>query len=306
MAVYKGRGFTQIIGRNSMATVGLGALTAAQVNSLKTINVTSAGAGYNPAQGISMNSSLSGTNNWANLTSAGTMFSFEDRTTHELLRKYEIYESTESILALSVAAHRLMRETHIYHKITDRELFNKVTHEDRTMAEQIKEYYSKKVMMWKLKGTGKLSPFRDDMNKLIHSDMLTFKENMIGIAYWLPEFYQYDVDMDLVKAVVTKDQSFEKLDKAGKPGTLKVTETLIPIKRVMRKTKRTKKFEYWFKDTQYNAGVVINLEEKNQLQHLWDTMFNKNEPITIEGQFTRRHLDDFEYYSVGHWKLAEA
>ena len=223
---------------------------------------------------------------------------------HELLRKYEVYESTENLLALSVASHRLMRDSKIYYKVTDREIFNKVNPEDRIMADQIKDYYSKKVMMWKLKGNGQLSRFREDMNKLIHSDMLTFKENMIGIAYWLPYFYHYDIDMDIVKSQLTTNQNFEQMNKDGKPGVLRLTEELIPLKRLERKSKRTKSFEYWFKNAEYDAGVVIHLEEKNQLQHLWDTIFNKKEPLKIEGYYTRRHRDDFEYYTINNWKLA--
>ena len=54
-----------------------------------------------------------------------------------------MYESSENILALSVAAQRLMRDTKVYYKITDRDVFSKVTPEDRVMAEHIKDYYSK-------------------------------------------------------------------------------------------------------------------------------------------------------------------
>ncbi len=231
---------------------------------------------------------------------------FGNNNTHELLKKYEVYESSENILALSVTARRLMRNNHTFYKITDRELFAKITPEDRALADTIKDYYSKNVMMWKLKGNGKLSPFREDMNKLIHSDMLTFKENMIGIAYWLPYFYEYDVELDTVKQEVTTNQNFADMDQKGKPSLLKITEDLIPLKRLERKTKRSKYFEYWFKDAQFNAGVVIHLEEKNQLQHLWDTLYNNEKVLKVAGRYHRRNRDGFEYYSVDNWKLAQA
>ena len=284
---YKGQGIWQTTGRynNTMAQTAL-----SQSSGLPTITL----GGYSPSVSLS-NSAQS----WANITLSDFG---EDR--HEYLKKYEVYESNEPLITLSVAANRLMRTTSVHYKLTDGPLFSKVTHEDRLMADQIKDYYSKKVMMWKLKGNGSLSPFRDDMNKLVHSDGLTFRESMIGIAYWLPHFYEYDIEMDIIKSNLTTNQTFDQMNKDGKPGVLRITEELVPIKRLERKTKRSKTLEYWFNDTRYNAGVVIRLEEKNQLQHLWDTMFDKKEPMKIQGTYARRKLDDFEYYSVTNWSLA--
>ena len=294
---YKGKGFYQLTGKNSMKNT-IQPLTAAQFNSLN-------GASMSPVT-ITSTSGTSGLNLIGAASQGYTAtFDFESfGKTHELLKKYEVYESSESILVLSVAARRILRNSHAFYKITDRELFSKITPEDRALADTIKDYYSKNVMMWKLKGNGKLSPFREDMNKLIHSDMLTFKENMIGIAYWLPYFYEYDVELDTVKRELTTNQNFADMDQKGKPGVLKITEDLIPLKRLERKTKRSKYFEYWFKDTQYNAGVVIHLEEKNQLQHLWDTLYNNEKVLKVAGRFHRRNRDGFEYYSVDNWKLA--
>jgi hypothetical protein len=223
---------------------------------------------------------------------------------NDYIKKYEMMESTESLLTLSVTAHRLSKDSKTHYKITDREVFTKISPEDRAKADTIKDYYSKKLMMWKLQGYNNLSSFREDMNKFIHSDMLIFKENMIGIAYWLPQFYQYDIDLDVIKSELTTHQDFEKLNKGGKPGTLNISEKLIPITRIERRSKRNKYFEYWFKDNKHNAGVVIEVEEKNQLRHLWDTIFNQKQPLQIEGWYTRRHRDGFEYYSIKNWSLS--
>jgi hypothetical protein len=286
---YKGRGLLQTTGRNNMSS---GLFSYNNTINLSPITLTGTGGGHG-------GSVISGSSHpWS--------IDFDPSSRgHELLKKYEVYESSENILALSVTAHRLFREFKTYNKITDRDIYSKVTPEDRVVADQIKDYYSKKVMMWKLKGNNQLSSFRNEMNTLIHSNMLTFKENVIGIAYWLPYFYEYDTAIDSVKSELTLNQDFEKLNQMGKPGKLKLTEELIPLKRLERKSKRSKSFEYWFKDTKYNAGVVIHLEEKNQLQHLWDTLFYKNEPMKIEGWFTRRHRDDFQYYAVDAWNLAQ-
>ena len=259
-------------------------------------------ANFNP---ITLNSaSITSSLKALNINSPSTYQSFDVFGSNEYIKKYEMIESAESILTLSVAAHRLLKDTSIYYKITDREVFNKIISEDRALAETIKDYYSKKIMMWKLQGNNKLSSFREDMNKLIHSDMLTFKENMIGIAYWLPHFYQYDIDLDVIKSELTVSQDFQSMDKLGKPGTLKISENLIPVARLQRRTKRNKHFEYWMKDEKHNAGVVIELEDKNQLQHLWDSIFNQKQPLKIDGWYTRRQRDGFEYYSIKNWTLS--
>jgi hypothetical protein len=72
---------------------------------------------------------------------------------HPDVKKYEIYESPEDLLALSVAWKR-HRDTDTsytgYRNLLDAELFKVLTHEDQTVADSIRDYYSKKVMMWKL------------------------------------------------------------------------------------------------------------------------------------------------------------
>lgn len=281
---YKGRGLLQTTGKNSMALF----------NQLSPITINGSGL----SNTINLASSI-------NLSSPDTYQSFDlFGSSNEYIKKYEMIESAESILTLSVTAHRLFKDTKVHYKLTDREVFHKIIPEDRVQADNIKDYYSKKIMMWKLQGNNKLSSFREDMNKLIHSDMLIFKENMIGIAYWLPQFYQYDVDLDVIKSDLTINQNFEKMNKSGTPGVLKLSEKLIPMSRLERRTKRNKYHEYWFKDEKHNAGVVIHLEDKNQLQHLWDSIFNKKQSLTIEGWYTRRHRDGFEYYSVKNWSLS--
>ena len=206
-------------------------------------------------------------------------------------------------MALAVTANRMMRNDKIHYKLTDSELYRKVEQSDRDKAQEIRDYYSKKVMMLKLKGNGKMSSFREDLNKLVHSDGLIYKESMIGVAYWLPTFYEYDLDLDTIKSGLDTNQNFEALDKRNVPNVKKLTVDLSPIKRIKRVSKRSKFFEYWMKDSDLNAGVVLILEEKNQLQHLWDYIFERESTIKIKGNYVRKHRDGFEYYSINNWEL---
>ena len=259
-----------------------------------------AGISSNPIQPLSIGTLL---NNGGGISSsAWAILGAENTSPHELLKKYEVYESNESLLTLSVTAKRVLQETKVFYRMTDRDLYSKIIPEDRNLADQIQNYYSKKVMMWRLKND-RLTHFREDMNKFIHSDMKVFRENMIGVAYYLPIFYKYDVQMDNIKLNFSKDQSFKKMDSKGTPGSMTITETLTPIERIERKTKHNKKIQYWFKENEFNAGVLIELLEKNPLQNIWDKLFDKKEPMTIKGKYVRNNLDDFEYYSVTNWTL---
>lgn len=228
---------------------------------------------------------------------------FAESGTHDNLKRYEVFESTESVITLSVAKNRIRNEDGSFYKITDRDLYNKVKPEDRIKADEIKDYYSKKIMMLKLKGNGKLTKFRDDLNTLIHSDGRIFKEDMIGVAYSLPYFYKYDTEMDGVLSQVTKDQNFKEVELKGGPSVLRLTTELTPLKRIKHTTKHTKKVQYWLKDDKLNAGVLIEIAEKNPLQHLWDYIFDSEKSIKIKGDYCRRKLDDFEYFSIDKWEI---
>jgi hypothetical protein len=221
------------------------------------------------------------------------------------VKKYEVFESPEDVLALSVTWKRLRdNDKHIAGKLLDTELFNHINQEDRDKANEIRDYYSKKVMMWKLKGDGKLTPYRNDMNQFVHSNGLVVKENMFGLIYYLPIFYEYDLNLDSVRGQVNINQKFKKLDDERKPRALIITEDLIPVSRIEKKNKRGTTTQYWFKDSSLDAGVMISVAKGNSLEHLWEYMFDNEKVLKIKGRYIRRYIDDFEYYSVDNWELA--
>ena len=148
-------------------------------------------------------------NPWTLSGSAGTI-SIQDLATSgwetdPYVKKYQVLEIEEDLLALSCAWQRIreIRKTdtsgpyNAISKLTDPTLFNSVTEVDYTKAAQVRDYYSKKIMLWKLKGES-LSRFREDMNAFIHTDGKIFKEDMMPLAYRLPEFYDYDSDFDML------------------------------------------------------------------------------------------------------------
>lgn len=223
------------------------------------------------------------------------------------VKKYEVYETPEDALALSVAWKRL-RDSNMNtaSKLLDRALFEVVNSDDHAKAKEIRDYYSKKIMMWKLKGTAKFTPYRDELNKFVHSDGLIIRQDVIGLIYYLPIFYEYDTQLDSVKNEVEVNQSFLQMDKELKPKVLSLTAALEPIKKINKKRKRISTTEYWFKDQKLNAAVCVTLEKKNPLEHIWEHLFNNEKVLQIQGHYCRRYLDEFEYFSINNWTLQQA
>lgn len=226
---------------------------------------------------------------------------------HPGVKKYEVYETPIDILALSVAWKRLRDNGDFgrVSKLLDSELFVQITQADKDNANIIRDYYHKKIMMLKLKNDRELTKYRSDLVKFIQSDGLIVKEEMLGLAYYLPVFHEYDVNLDEVRCAVDANQNFKKLDKEGKPKVLNLSTKLSPLKRIVRKTRNKTVYQYWFKDTVLNAGVLITLQPNNPLGHIWDDMFDNTEVLTIKGPYQRRTLDNFEYFSIDKWELVK-
>lgn len=252
---------------------------------------------------ITMQPSLT-TVNLANLNTIG-ISSLMSIDTHHAVKKYEVYESPEDLLALSVTMQRLKIEHNnmlTVYKLLERSVIDSVKQSDRDKAKDIRDYYSKKIMFWKLKDIN-LSKYREDLNTFVHSDGLMFKEEMIGLAYHLPAFYNYDQDIDYIRSCVDINQQFKKLDEESKPRHLRIVAELQPIKRIEKKRKRLDTVQYWFKDTVLNAGCLVSLVSKNPLQPVWDHIFDTEKVLKIDGLYRRVTLDDFEYFSINDWKL---
>lgn len=223
--------------------------------------------------------------------------------THGKLSMHEMYESTQDLLVLSAASFRIKESTGIHYSIVDEDLYEKVNSDDVEQAELISDYYSKKLTFLKLNNDLEFTHYRQDLNSFIHSDRKRFKPTMIGLAYWLPIFYKYDKQIDHIKEEVNIKQGFKNMDKDNKPRTMNLSVDLKPINKVFRKTKRNCTFQYWFKDDKLNAGVMIEIEQKNQLIEVWNHIFETKELLTVEGYVSRKTLDNFEYFQLTNWKL---
>ena len=188
-----------------------------------------------------------------------------------------------------------------FFKITDTELFKKVTQEDRDKANVIRDYYHKKFTFIGLTSSNQTkSGYRQELLGLLKSDGKKIRENVFGVAFWLPVFYEYDLQRDSVKQQVLIKGCSTKYGKM-KNENIKV----FPLKRVHRKTKRTNFYEYWFK-TEENYPFVIHTNVDNNLLGMLEYFFNKKQPITLGGNVYTKTLDNFEYLSINSWTIVEA
>lgn len=288
---YQGRGFVQTTGINKMSIPGL---SPAQLSAINSVNISTTGPGYSAVSGLG---ALSG-----NISASGQSFNYNtisldlsDYKRHPDVKKYEVYELPEDVMILSSTWKRLRDEGKYGNvsKLVDNELFKEITQADRQKAAEIRDYYSKKIVMWNLKGQ-QLTSYRKDLVKLIQGDGSILREDQFGIAYHLPAFYEYDQSFEEIRL----STSYTNL-KSKSEGTVKLT----PIKKMFHKTKHMVRHEYWFK-TNNDEPVMLPLNVKNPLEHIWDSIFNSGKQLEIGATFIKKQIDGFEYHLVCEkWKL---
>ncbi len=255
-------------------------------------NITNNGYGALPTISIGAVGSSGYNAQTINLGNLDFEFNFNDD-----VKKYEVYEISQDLLSLSVCWARYRKARDIpgpqptITKLLDSELFRLVTEEDIVHANVIRDYYSKKIMVLKLKNEG-FTAFREDLNTFIHSEGKTFKESMLPLAYRLPEFYEYDVEFE--KMAFEYNREVKRNDD---PHVVTVKQLKF-VKKLSVNNKRQKRKEYWFSD-RHNNLVNINIDNSNPLLSLMDMTVNKND-ITIKGNFRKSSRDGSEYLKVSN------
>ena len=221
---------------------------------------------------------------------------FKNITRSDYVKRYEVIETSEDVLALSVAWKRLRdnKDKMGITSLLDDNLFRRVEESDRIRANEIRDYFSKKIMLWSLKSV-KLSKYRQDLNTFIHGNDKKVTEELLPIVFRLPEFYEYDVKFDSFKREIKLE-----LPTFDSPPLKQIT-TLTPVTSFYKSNKRTKQFEYWLKNSNGNAHM-ISIEPKNPLKPIWDKMFI-NEHLRIEGTYYPKKYDELQYYQLLNWSL---
>ena len=247
-------------------------------------------------------------NNLHTLLGINSTTSFDDlypTTDSTYVKKYEVFETTEDILALSVTWHRM--RSSLSHKInmlasasrptklTDSVLFREMIQEDRDRADIIRDYYSKKLMVITLREQ-RISKFRKDLSTFIHGDDKVIKEEMMPLIYRLPEFYEYDMGFDEMFRDLNKQ--FEHQPKLTIGGD---SITLTPLRKFIVKLRTSKFTEYWLKDSE-NKAYKIEIPIENKLNHLWEHFFEQDS-IPLTGYLKHMERDGINYFHLKNWEI---
>lgn len=204
------------------------------------------------------------------------------------------------ILALSVAWHRLRgsKANVCIEDFHSQTLLEHITSDDISKADTIRDYYSKKIMIWALHGK-ELSKFRTSLAEfMLHEKrVFSYKREWVGIAWRLPEFYEYDSVLDGLFQTNFNNEIDNKL--LGMP---KIA-TLLPVKKLTRRTQRINNFQYWFSIEKTKQAAVINIQHDNPLLPLWDHIFNMSKPISINAQYRVSTRTGFIAYVLDKWKI---
>lgn len=215
-------------------------------------------------------------------------------TENKYAKKYQVVETNEDILALSVTWHRLrpLFKDSVPRpaSLIDLTLFKALTQADRDKATLIRDHYSKKIMMLTLRDQ-RLSNFRKDLSTFIHGSKNVIKEELMPLIYRLPEFYEYDIEIE---------RMFSTLDKVFEDTTSTAAVTLKPLKKIVVNHKTNKFSEYWLEAN--NRAYKIEIPIENKLNHLWEHFFEQ-ESIPLTGYIRYLERDGLNFYQLKNWEI---
>jgi hypothetical protein len=184
----------------------------------------------------------------------------------QLVESDFLMESPIDLLALSVCEKRLHEKSILAYRPKledDKILHSHVILSDIECAKEIRDYYSKKLMLLELVSEYPLTPFKKDLSKFVHSDGLKFKSTMVPLAFRLPEFYEYDTKLDQITSASKQDYSLPQHEYKF-------------LGKLFRNTARYKKYEYWFVD--YDSTLHrVAIQKENNLISFWERQLEANE-----------------------------
>lgn len=169
---------------------------------------------------------------------------------------------------------------------------------DRELAKKIREYYSKKIVVWQLKGKP-LTSFRMALAELLSGPGTDVPDALIGVAYRLPDFYNYDSNFESLK-----ETSFR-----SEPAPINgfVTRILKPVFSINKSRPGNKITEYWFELAGRNQAAKISVLSDNPLRPIWNRIYddakNNNECLVVNGKFNIVTAGEVPHYDIQKWDL---
>lgn len=209
----------------------------------------------------------------------------------------------EDLLAISASLYRQFKGNNASRFIEFGQALETITitDEDRETANLITVHFDKQFMMTLL-DERPLSKFQEALNKFLFSDRRSYNEETKGMIYRLPEFYEYDNDLD---NMVRENYADFNKNIIGK--SLGDEMELKPIRSLSKNLRSGNKKQYWFKEVDNNIPVMLQFKSDNSLLYLWDHMFNTRKSVVIgEANLSgRKHPSGLQYASSEKWKMKD-
>jgi hypothetical protein len=205
----------------------------------------------------------------------------------EELKKVRELTFQEDLLTLSVCAQRLANAGNIFMDLTSEYVATRVTDLDRARADQIRKYYQQKLLHLTLQGSN-LSKYRKDLQDFLYNTTNKYKEGLIGLAYKLPYFYDYDQELNSVFDSGYVSTKTSELSSTG-------IKKLKFVKSILNLQRSHKSVEYWFKDD-LGDRYMISFSKDDLLLPLLDRHISSG-CLDIRGMFYKKKKDNREFFN---------
>jgi len=212
------------------------------------------------------------------------------------------YNFTTDPLLLSCTLQRLNKESRVNDKVdylnwslTEHTvaIAAKITVQDRIFAESLTSYYKSKLLMAKLRGDH-FTKFKDDLLKYLTHSPNTLTSRFVGMVYKLPYFYEYDMQLIEIFGGEHKDLG---------PARYRDREdiTLTFIAKADNGQKRSRHYEYWFKDDT-DTRILLEVEKHNPVRNLWEQSIQAGK-LNVNTLFEKKRRDNLEFYVAKAWTI---
>lgn len=212
------------------------------------------------------------------------------------------YNFTTDPLLISCTLYRLIKESresdsisYLNWSLTDHtdEISAKITDQDRVFAESLKSYYLSKLLMAKLRGDH-FTKFKTDLMQYLNDSPNTLTSRFVGMVYKLPYFYEYDMQLIEIFGGEYKD-----LGPARQHDREDITLTFIA--KADNGQKRSRHYEYWFKDDS-DTRILLEVEKHNPVRNLWEHIIQAGK-LNVSTFLEKKRRDNLEFYVAKAWTI---
>jgi hypothetical protein len=225
--------------------------------------------------------------------SSNLLFDFENDIYAKAKEDREV-EFQEDPLVLSCLAKEIVEQGGGWRSFSDERLLELVTVQNRSRADDIRKYFSKKFFWKNLQNNRPLSPFRQKTLFLLETKSKVIKEKDIGIFFKLPYFYEEDQVYERFKKELKVDEDFANRDRAFYQEQLR---SVVYLDKTVGWQGKEKVVRFWFKDSDqwlYNFVIL----EKNPLKEFFTDFVESKKEHKFVCRLSTSRIEDMNFYVI--------